>query len=81
VTPSPTPVTPSPSPPTCRDPNDCDGDGLPDSVEILWGSDPNNAQSQPEHVLWQNGQSCQDNIDNDLDGLINQADPGCQVVF
>jgi hypothetical protein len=55
-----------------------DGDPFSDETEKLFGSDPNNPNSVPEHELANPG-SCHDGIDNDLDGLIDSADPGCQA--
>ncbi len=64
---------------------DTDGDLVDDPIELLLGSDPNNADSIPEHsmidailatfsfVTFQ----CDDGLDNDLDGLIDDMDPGC----
>jgi hypothetical protein len=54
-----------------------DGDAFDDATEKLYGSDPTNPNSVPEHEVPNPG-SCSDGIDNDLDGLIDSADPGCQ---
>jgi hypothetical protein len=54
-----------------------DGDAFDDGTEKLFGSDPANPNSVPEHEIPNPG-SCSDGIDNDLDGLTDSADPGCQ---
>jgi hypothetical protein len=54
-----------------------DGDAFGDFTEKLYGSDPGNPNSVPEHEVPNPG-SCSDGIDNDLDGLIDSADPGCR---
>ncbi len=56
--------------------DDDDNDGVLDYEEESHGSDPLDPNSTPEHVLW--GDSCSDGVDNDLDGLIDGDDPGCQ---
>ncbi len=74
---------------TCRDfkagagCTDHDHDGWLQYVESWLGSDPNNRASTPENVL--NPGSCQDGIDNDLDGRADSgpagsADDGCDVI-
>ena len=55
-----------------------DGDDFDDATEKRFGSDPTNANSVPEHELVNPG-SCSDGIDNDLDGLMDQADPACSI--
>ncbi len=55
---------------------DTDGDGWIDTVEINLGSDPANASSTPESVSV--AASCMDGADDDLNGLIDEADPGCE---
>jgi len=54
-----------------------DGDDFSDAAEKLFGSDPTNPNSVPEHDIPNPG-SCTDGSDNDLDGLTDSADPGCQ---
>lgn len=80
ATPTLAPPTPTPTPagPVCVSPSDCDGDGISNSDELIWGSDPNDSGSQPEHAFWP-GNTCSDGADNDKDGLTDGADPGCQV--
>jgi hypothetical protein len=56
---------------------DADGDGHVDTVEVALGSDPDDAASTPESVAVAG--SCFDGIDNDGDGLVDLADPGCTV--
>ncbi len=56
--------------------NDCpdaDGDGLPDYVEIGFGSDPDDADSDDDGVP--DGQEAEPDQDADGDGLINILDP------
>jgi len=52
---------------------DTDGDGIPDDVEILIGSDPNDADSDDDGIL--DGQEPNWTDDTDRDGLINVLDP------
>ena len=54
---------------------DTDGDGFLDGVERYLGSNPLVNASRPEHVTVAG--TCTDTIDNDLDTLIDAADPGC----
>ena len=54
---------------------DTDGDGFSDRTERNLGSDPLDNASRPEHN--DNPGSCWDMLDNDLDGLIDDSDPGC----
>ncbi len=61
--------------PGCN-PIDSDGDGFDDITEKSLGSDWLDANSVPEHNAVNPG-SCTDGIDNDHDGLIDAADPGC----
>jgi len=62
---------------------DLDGDGYWGSLEIQTGSDPNNPNSTPEYGLLDEQfpphRTCDDGIDNDLDGRIDRRDPGCRV--
>ena len=59
---------------------DADGDGVIDLAEQITGSDPDDPASSPEDaglsfvlgLPW-----CFDEVDNDLDGLTDAADPGC----
>lgn len=55
-----------------------DSDAFDDATEKRFGSDPNDANSVPEHELPNPG-SCSDGIDNDLDGLTDSADPACGI--
>jgi hypothetical protein len=57
-------------------PLDTDEDGFDDVSEKTYGSDPDDAESQPESVVF-DAAACADDIDNDLDGLIDGADDGC----
>jgi hypothetical protein len=88
-TPEPTePPTPTPtasatpiSTPTAT-PSDRDGDGVPNDVEVGWGSDPDDPDSTPENAIYDQlfaTNSCHDGLDNDLDGDTDQADSGCVV--
>jgi len=54
---------------------DTDGDGFSDRVERNLGSDPLLNSSRPEHNSV--AATCTDTIDNDLDTLVDAADPGC----
>lgn len=56
------------------DPDD-DDDTFSDVAEQTLGSDPYDAASTPEHFSIPG--ACSDGQDNDLDGLIDSADPGC----
>jgi hypothetical protein len=55
---------------------DSDNDGWSDALERLAGSDPNWEMSTPEG-LWRSPQACSDGLDNDLDGLVDGYDLGC----
>jgi hypothetical protein len=55
---------------------DSDSDGWSDALEKLAGSNPNWDQSTPEG-LWRSPQACSDGVDNDLDGLVDGYDLGC----
>ena len=55
---------------------DGDGDGFDDATEKRYGSDPADPASVPEHETPNPG-SCSDGIDNDLNGLTDDADPAC----
>ena len=61
----------------CRPFADFDGDGFPNLVEEILGSDPNNPDSTPEHSAI--APTCFDGVDNDGDGLTDTADPGCHL--
>ncbi len=52
---------------------DADGDGLPDVVEIMIGTNPNDADSDDDGVP--DGQELLPGVDSDGDGLINALDP------
>jgi hypothetical protein len=56
---------------------DSDGDGWFDFDEEFFGSDPNNPTSTPEYAYFI--ETCTDNVDNDRDGAIDLADPGCML--
>ncbi len=60
---------------------DPDGDGIPTLGEIIGGSDPNDPNSTTEDtgsdVILGTSQ-CSDGVDNDLDGLVDADDSGCQ---
>jgi hypothetical protein len=55
---------------------DADGDGVPNSLEQLVGADPLDAASVPEYVGA--GNACDNRVDDDRDGGIDGADPGCK---
>lgn len=59
---------------------DTDGDGIPDSTETKYGSDPNSRRSTPE-ALGYDVATCSDDKDNDLDGATDSADSGCTIIF
>jgi hypothetical protein len=61
--------------PGCE-PLDTDSDGFDDATEKTYGSDPDDAASQPENVAL-DAATCADDVDNDLDGLTDGADDGC----
>jgi len=73
----PAPPTPTPSPTVV--PEDTDGDTVTDDLEELYGSDPEDADSMPEHLAY-DAATCSDGVDNDGDGLIDGDDSGCTVV-
>ncbi len=54
---------------------DADNDGWDDETERLFSSDPNDANSTPEHSQIKG--SCADSVDNDADAMVDDADPGC----
>lgn len=59
---------------------DSDGDGAVDVVEEIFGSNPAAAASTPEtvgHPYLFDTNLCGDGLDNDQDGLVDTADPGC----
>ncbi|MEX0785358.1 MAG: thrombospondin type 3 repeat-containing protein [Dehalococcoidia bacterium] len=55
---------------------DEDGDGFVDQEEIWFGSDPDSAASSPETAAYY--ETCEDGIDNDLDGDLDLDDEFCQ---
>jgi hypothetical protein len=55
---------------------DTDGDGFEDAEEANLGSDPDDADSTPEHT--DVAGTCTDELDNDLDGYIDDIDGGCE---
>jgi hypothetical protein len=58
------------------DPDD-DNDGFADDQEIVLGSNPLNAASTPEHINLP--VTCTDGRDNDLDGVADGYDLGCDI--
>jgi hypothetical protein len=54
-----------------------DGDDFTDFTEKVFGSDPADPSSVPEHEIPNPG-SCADGLDNDLDGQTDGADAGCR---
>ncbi len=77
VTPTPTP-TPTPTTLCGEDPPlDTDGDCFKDFIEEILGSDPNDPASTPEDSSLP--ETCDDGVDNDKDGLTDDADPGCAL--
>jgi hypothetical protein len=58
-------------------PWDRDCDGYYNYYEIMLGSDPDDPTSTPENLAIL--ATCQDGVDNDKDGLIDTADPGCPL--
>ncbi len=74
-TPTPTPTTPC-TPST----TDSDGDCVANTVETQYGSIPTNPASTPENYFFVPA-TCNDGIDNDKDGLVDQSDQGCQVIL
>ena len=60
----------------CED-NDDDNDGASDSNEIAFGSDPNHEHSTPEAPAV--GNTCNDGVDNDEDGLTDGDDLRCRI--
>jgi hypothetical protein len=59
--------------------DDDDNDDAADSEELVRGSDPLNPASTPEYFTLARVALCIDEVDNDLDGLIDTADPGCPI--
>jgi len=59
------------------DPIDEDLDTIDDGIEKLFGSNPDDPNSVPEHELANPG-SCSDSTDNDRDGVADAADPACR---
>ena len=57
---------------------DSDMDNWSDAFERIVGSDPNNPYNTPES-LRADAAACSDGVDNDLDGLVDGYDPGCDV--
>ena len=58
-------------------PLDTDGDCFKDFIEEIYGSDPNDPTSTPEDSSLP--ETCADGVDNDKDGLTDDADPGCAL--
>lgn len=61
------------------EPISSDADRFDDLTEKLFGSDPNDASSVPEHELVNPG-SCSDGIDNDQDGTRDGGESACRPV-
>ncbi len=57
-------------------PLDTDGDCFKDFIEEILGSNSEEPRSTPEHSSMP--ETCQDGLDNDLDGLADGGDPSCQ---
>jgi len=57
---------------------DSDGDGFSDALENIAGSSPHWDMSTPEG-LWRYPMTCSDGQDNDLDGLVDGYDMGCDA--
>jgi hypothetical protein len=57
--------------------DDIDGDGVDnDDEEDLWGSDPLDADSTPEHLAWDEANddtTCTDGVDNDIDDSFDSS--------
>ena len=60
---------------------DDDGDGVPNQVERVFGSDPRDRNSKPENALYtiSDASLCDDGIDNDLDGFVDAEDGSCNA--
>ncbi len=58
---------------------DTDGDFVNNDIENALGSNPLNDQKRPEHFAMMTGTNdpCTDRLDNDADGNVDVADPGC----
>ena len=74
--PSSVPSPSSSSVPTATPSADADGDGVNDTVEVQYGSNPTNPASTPENLGY-NPSTCSDSADNDLDGSADVFDSGC----
>ncbi len=61
----------------CPAPMPQDSDPFEDFTEKLFGSDPTDGNSVPEHEKPNPG-SCSDGIDNDRDGMTDAAEQSCQ---
>jgi hypothetical protein len=59
-------------------PVDADGDTFQDFAEKALGSDWEDAGSRPEHITI-SPMTCSDGVDNDGDGLTDEADGGCMM--
>jgi len=57
--------------------DDDDNDGFTDDEENSLGSDPLNPDSRPEHIALP--ATCTDGVDNDLDGVADGYDLGCDI--
>ncbi len=56
---------------------DADGDEYSDAIELNLGSDENDAAKTPETIGIPS--SCHNNVDEDLDTLVDDADSGCDI--
>lgn len=68
---APSTATPSPPPPV-----DTDGDTVPDAIEQLYGSNPNDAASTPESTAYDavfTANTCSDGLNNDKDSGVDSA--------
>ena len=63
-----------PTPTPCAGDLDCDG--IPDSIEELYGSDPKDPKSTPENKAFAK-LTCSDGLDNDGDRFTDLDDSGC----
>lgn len=62
----------------CDELIETDGDGFPDALEVLVGSEPTDVHRTPEHLRLLG--TCTDGADNDGDGQVDWADTACRVV-
>jgi hypothetical protein len=62
----------------CQVSLDPDGDGYATPLEVHLGSDPEDATSTPESIVFP--ETCNDGVDNDKDGKTDFNDTGCLVL-